>query len=302
MKNPVANALVAYRTWSLMRRYPGVFTLADALMQIDRVLLPIRIYHRIARLALRRCTRIEQEPDGVWKICLLKHRLVFFWPQRPTFHTWYLIEQEFNPANPHCYTTHPVSLCRESVVIDVGACEGLFAFRIVKNGMAKRVICFEPFGTMAKLIRRGAASNGISTALEVEALAVGKTSGYVQFTAAPEADSGSVANAKTDSNRACAVSLDDYCASRGIDLRPSDLIKIDAEGADLDVLLGAERIISETGPQIAVTTYHKDNHCEQIVEWLQSKQPRYRLRLKGFSFWTDRPRPVLLLASRQATL
>jgi hypothetical protein len=31
---------------------------------------------------------------------------------------------------------------------------------------------------------------------------------------------------------------------------------------------------------------------------LRQLEPRYRLRLKGFSFWTERPRPVLLQAAR----
>jgi hypothetical protein len=48
---------------------------------------------------------------------------------------------------------------------------------------------------------------------------------------------------------------------------------------------------------VAVTTYHADAHARDMVEWLRALQPRYRLRLKGFSFWTPRPRPVLLLAS-----
>jgi len=95
-----------------------------------------------------------------------------------------------------------------------------------------------------------------------------------------------------------AVSLDDYCRTHRIELKPQDLIKIDAEGADFDVLRGAEGIIRDIGLQIAVTTYHADSHCDEMVSWLQAVQPAYKMRLKGFAFWTPQPRPVLLQASR----
>ncbi|MCS5687644.1 MAG: FkbM family methyltransferase, partial [Acidimicrobiales bacterium] len=74
-------------------------------------------------------------------------------------------------------------------------------------------------------------------------------------------------------------------------------IKADAEGADLDVLLGAREQIRNGAPQLAITTYHVDDHAERMIAWLREIRPDYSLRLKGFSFWTAKPRPVLLQAS-----
>lgn len=298
MKNPLLNAVVVLRTWMRMRRYPGLFSLSDALMQVDRVVLPTRFHHRFAGLALHNQTRIKSEPDGVWRIDLPVHGLVFFWREQPTPNLWYLVEQEFDERNPHCYTTAPIKLTPESVVLDVGACEGLFAFRAAKNAMAKRVICFEPLAEMAELIRRGADANGVRHLIDVETVAVTLKSGQVSFASADGADRGCIGAATTGAKQVPAVSIDDYLSSRGIQIRPCDLLKIDAEGADMDVLVGAERVISEVGPQIAVTTYHNDEHCEQMVDWLRDKQPNYRMRMKGFSFWTSKPRPVLLQAAR----
>jgi hypothetical protein len=34
-----------------------------------------------------------------------------------------------------------------------------------------------------------------------------------------------------------------------------------------------------------------------MIAWLREIRPDYSLRLKGFSFWTAKPRPVLLQAS-----
>jgi len=298
MKNPFSNAVVVLLAWMRMRRYPGLFSLSDALMQVDRVVLPARFHHRFAAAALRRQARIEREPDGVWRIDLPVHGLVFFWREQPTPNLWYLIEQEFDERNPHCYTTAPIKLTHESLIVDVGACEGLFAFRAAKKGMAKRVICFEPLAEMAELIRRGAEANGVRHLIDVETVAVTRKSGQVSFVITEGADQGYIDMDRTGARQIPAVSIDDYLSSRGIQLRPCDLLKIDAEGADMDVLIGAERVISEIGPQIAVTTYHKDAHCGQMVDWLRAKQPNYRMRLKGFSFWTGKPHPVLLQAAR----
>ena len=66
-------------------------------------------------------------------------------------------------ANPHCYTTPPIRLGPDSVVIDVGACEGLFAFRVLRQKLAREVIAFEPFPAMAELLRRGAVANAITS-------------------------------------------------------------------------------------------------------------------------------------------
>ena len=101
-----------------------------------------------------------------------------------------------------------------------------------------------------------------------------------------------------------AVSLDDYCSERKIRLTARDLIKIDAEGADLDVLRGAEKLICSGSPQIAVTTYHKEEHARDILAYLKSIKPAYRFRLKGLTlfgpkrfFGGAKPRPMLLQAA-----
>lgn len=298
MKNPLSNAFVIFQTWTRMRKYPGLFSLGDALMQVNRVVLPTRFHHRFAEIALRRQTRMNREPDGIWRIDLPLNGLSFFWREQPTANLWYLIEQEFDERNPHCYTTPPIKLTPESLILDVGACEGLFAFRAAKNGMAKRVICFEPLTENAELIHRGADANGVRHVLDVETIAVTRISGEVPFLNSHGSDRGRINEDAGGTRRIRAVSIDDYLSSRGIEIRACDLLKIDAEGADMEVLIGAEQTIRKIGPQIAVTTYHHDAHCEQMVDWLRATQPHYKMRIKGFSFWTSRPRPVLLQAAR----
>lgn len=298
MKNPAAQFLTAARTWlALRRRWPGVFRLRDAALQFSRVVLPARFTYRAAARALARAAHLEPAGDA-WRIRLPRHGgLEFYWPATPDPNLWFLIEQELTPRNPHYYTLPPVRLEPESRILDVGACEGLFAFRCLRQGLAREVIAFEPSSAMHALLQRGAAANGVAERLRAEALAVGAHSGTVRFNPAPGAEAGHIDHAAAGGTEVPCVTLGDYCRDHGLTLRARDLIKVDAEGADFDVLRGAEGLIRAAAPQLAVTTYHEDAHAEQIVGWLREVQPAYRLRLKGFAFWTPRPRPLLLLAA-----
>lgn len=279
-------------------------------MQIFRVLLPSRFAYQKAGRELRRLAKITSLDEKTSRVEVLRHDLIFYWHGTADNNLYFLIEQEFNPNNPHCYTTDPICLTATSLVIDVGACEGLFAYRLLKQNACRKVICFEPGEMMATLLWRGAVENGVADRLKVEPAAVARTPGPVKLTAEVRPDayriescggSGNHSDAETEKNAlksdAYAVCLDDYLGNHKIQLKPNDLIKVDAEGADWEVIQGASQTITRDRPQIAVTTYHADEHVESIAKLLKKLNPDYRLRLKGFSHWTIRPRPVLLQAS-----
>lgn len=296
MRNPVKMIAHAWRVWSsLDKRYPGVFTAADAWRQFYRVWAPARFPYRAAGKALARMTEVdEMEPDR-FRVHVPEREISFYWPGPPKPNLYYTLEQEFDFRNPHFYTTRPIRLGHDSRILDVGACEGLFALRTAKAGDAAKVYCFEPDSHMARLIELSALENDVPNVIQVMNEAVARESGEVSFTNDGSPEGGRlVADGGT---KIPATSIDDFCARRKLDLNQQDLIKIDAEGADLDVLKGAEACIRQAAPQIAVTTYHTDDHCHEIIDYLRSLQPGYRLRLKGFSFWTPVPRPVLLQAA-----
>ena len=238
------------------------------------------------------------ESEGVSRITVLQNGLIFYWLGRVDNNMHYVIDQEFNPRFPHCYTTPPVLLMPQSLVLDVGACEGLFAYRVAQAQTAAKIICFEPSEKTARYTRLGAEKNGLTEKILVETLAVGKSSGRVSILPSSESPDAHRVSASAPTGKLIdCVSLDDYCATKNLRLTSRDLIKIDAEGSDFDVLLGAENLIRRGSPQIAVTTYHEPEHVFQIVDYLKKIQPAYRLRLKGFSSWTTEPQPVLLQAA-----
>ena len=305
-KNPPLLLLQACRYWWAMRHHPRAFTLNDALMGWRDLLLPERFSYRRSLECLAREARIERVGERIHKVTVVDQDLHFFWLGTPENGLHASIAQEFDPGIAHCYTTPPVKLSPRSLILDVGACEGLFAFRVVRQGLAGKVICFEPSKRTAEYLARAAQSNKVDDHIVVECLAVLRKSGRVKFieSDSPEANRVDSTSAGDNGQSVPAVSIDDYCAEKGIQLTSQDLIKIDAEGSDLEVLQGAEKMIRSGSPQIAVTTYHKESHAFEIAAYLKSVQPAYRLRVKGMivfgqpRFWDGpRPRPVLLQAT-----
>ncbi|MCS1411316.1 MAG: hypothetical protein M2R45_04515 [Verrucomicrobia subdivision 3 bacterium] len=302
MKNPVAQLLHCWRWWKRLQPQ-GYFRWSDAKLQINRVILPARFAYQKAGEELKKVAKITARDEHITRIDLPEHQLHFYWHGTADNNLYFLIEQEFNPRNPHCYTTPPIHLTERSRVIDVGACEGLFAYRLLKQNLCQEVICFEPLRAMATLIWQSAVENGVADRLKVEPVAVAESSGPVRLIASdsPDAYRIEAADSETQEPDTYAVKLDEYFDNHQITLRSKDLIKIDAEGADLAVLQGSAETIARDQPQIAVTTYHADEHVEEITALLKKLNPGYRFRLKGFAHWTSRPRPVLLQAANAPT-
>ena len=82
-------------------------------------------------------------------------------------------------------------------------------------------------------------------------MAAARESGEVVFEDGVSATAGRIVDAKESGGLAVkAVSLDEYCASKEICLNADDLIKIDAEGADYDILLGLKNRFAWEGPRL----------------------------------------------------
>ncbi len=54
-----------------------------------------------------------------------------------------------------------------------------------------------------------------------------------------------------------------------LDLSRIDLIKIDAEGAELKILKGAQNLIKQFKPKLTVAIYHYPNEGYEVTKWLR---------------------------------
>ena len=60
-------------------------------------------------------------------------------------------------------------------------------------------------------------------------------------------------------------------------------LKMDIEGSELAALRGAERIIREQRPKLAICVYHKPEDLREIPSLLLSYHPDYKLYLRHYS-------------------
>jgi hypothetical protein len=71
--------------------------------------------------------------------------------------------------------------------------------------------------------------------------------------------------------------------------RPITYLKADLEGFELEMLAGAARSIALYRPKIAITTYHRAEHAQEIEAFLRRVEPRYKVRTKGIDAITGSP-------------
>jgi len=140
------------------------------------------------------------------------------------------------------------------IVIDVGANVGYYALTAALGvGSAGRVVAFEPGPATAKRLRENAALNGFSNLAVVQA-AVSDVSGTSRFQLAQDCEGSSLYSVGPDlvgSVNARVSTLDTLAVELGLDR--VDLIKIDAEGAEVAVIRGARHLLSRAdAPKVIV--------------------------------------------------
>lgn len=60
-------------------------------------------------------------------------------------------------------------------------------------------------------------------------------------------------------------------------------IKMDIEGAELEALKGAEKVLKKCKPKLAISLYHKNEDLYQIPIWLNKVVPEYKFYLRHYS-------------------
>jgi FkbM family methyltransferase len=162
----------------------------------------------------------------------------------------------------------------DATYVDVGAHIGMHVLAAAQAMQGKgRIICFEPFEASAALLKESIALNGYAGIAEVHQAAVsaapgsanlhlGKISGHHSlFPLSQECSSGAVQAATR------LVRLDDAIGAA----THVDLLKIDAEAAELDVLEGAAGLVRanpEMGLIVELGLSHLQRFGTSLAAWL----------------------------------
>lgn len=155
---------------------------------------------------------------------------------------------------------------RGDVFCDIGANVGFFsvlAGRLV--GPSGMVYAFEPVPENASMVEKNARLNDLKN-IEVLRVAVTRRSGKSELLLARYAGGAALPSAGVPPDLAGSIvvdtySLDDLLRIRWI--RPPNIVKIDVEGAEIDVLHGMPEVLQEWNPKVIIEVDDADEkRCE----------------------------------------
>jgi len=166
------------------------------------------------------------------------------------------------------------------VVLDVGAHVGLFTVKARKAvGNDGLVVAIEPEPKNAALLSENVKKHGFKNVVVVTK-AAGNHKGKVKLYVSPGSRGHSLLPIRPSSIDVDMDTLDNIAA--GLGLAKVDFIKIDVEGAELDVLKGAEKILRKPNVKLAIAAYHPlpdgSSELQKISSYLKSK---------GMKIWTN---------------
>lgn len=161
-------------------------------------------------------------------------------------------------------------------MIDVGAYTGdsIEPVRKMYGERLKRCLAFEPDPESVIKLQKYVKEKGLEDKVRIFPVALGNENGMVHFTA----DNMASQISDTGSIEVKAVRFDDL---EDIDLVGDVMVKMDVEGAEMDVLRGMEKMIKDKKPYLAVCLYHKEEDLYDIPKYLKELCPEYRLFLRG---------------------
>ena len=165
------------------------------------------------------------------------------------------------------------------VAFDIGANVGIYSLLFSEVvGLAGRVVTFEPSPRNVGYLRRHLSLN-LVTNVSVMAAAVSRASGKAMFDMGADSSTGRIS--PQGALEIEAIRLDDFVVRENC--RPS-LIKIDVEGAEVEVLEGASDTLRNSAPMLLIAT-HSAALKAACIELLEHH--RYSVRELGVGWQSD---------------
>jgi FkbM family methyltransferase len=221
---------------------------------------------------------------------------LIFWPSAMSYDdlSW-LFREVFSPwsCNPSSYNHPDLEIGKAEWILDAGACEGFFSLFAFEQG-ARRVVAVEPLKPLCCALRKTFAEHADTGRFQQIEGALGRTSGVVQLNFDPlHACDASVTSSNTGISVAC-VTLDEL--GELYHLAEGGVIKMDIEGAEMDALIGAGRLLREYKPKLAIAVYHDYDNANLCAGIIRDSNPAYKIEFRGMYDWDSPPRPYMLIA------
>ena len=175
---------------------------------------------------------------------------------------------------------------KNAVIIDAGANIGLFSLYACARG-AKKVYAFEPVRETYAMLKNNIAANSLGKAITVVNAALGAKRGEAKIKCCTKGEgSAMIAGGNAGVNEGL-----NYEAVRGVKVlalddiirRKVDLIKIDVEGYEKQVLLGAAGLIKAYKPVLSFSAYHRSTDKKTLPRVVLGLRKDYRIVLNTFA-------------------
>ncbi|MCX6769999.1 MAG: FkbM family methyltransferase [Candidatus Micrarchaeota archaeon] len=161
------------------------------------------------------------------------------------------------------------------VVLDCGSCHGLYAFYISKTvGKTGKVYCFEPDPENFKILARNVQKNKSGNICPIQA-GIWSQSTTLEFLSQNIGSCVSRGAKAPNTIKVKVFSLADFFKEQN--LSKIDFVKMDIEGAEVEVLGSSREFIVKTLPAFAIASYHPwgKGKTATYVEDYFSKLPAY---------------------------
>jgi len=173
------------------------------------------------------------------------------------------------------YFDENVVLSQEEVFVDCGGFDGDSALRFLEktDRKYKKIIIFEPEESKEERIR--ANLKGVNYELYMQGVWSENTSLYFETKDNP---SSCVSKVQGFGTEVKVVALDNVVYEEA-----PTFIKMDIEGSEKNALLGANRIIRDYRPKLAICVYHKPEDLFELPLLMKELNPSYKLYMRHYS-------------------
>ena len=171
------------------------------------------------------------------------------------------------------------------IVADCGANIGLFSLYALACG-AKKVHAFEAVRETYKIFQSNLRLNGAPAAIEARCSALGADAGSAVLKFNTRGEGSAIIGGEDTVNAPVT-----YAGRRRVKVYPLDallngrldFLKIDVEGYEKEVLLGAARLIKRCRPVLSFAAYHREADKTSLPAVVKALAPGYRVRLNGYA-------------------
>lgn len=192
-------------------------------------------------------------------------------------------------ANPNQYFCLPVFRNNSSeYFVDIGAYVGdsIEKFIWANDGLFRKIIAFEPgkkqYNALQKRIKRLIEEWALNAEnISVINSGIGDKECYanLDFT---QTELPSF-NLMIDENKDISTAIKITTLDNQLENIPVTFIKADIEGMEMSMLKGGKQTILKNKPKLAICVYHNINDLIEIIEFLQTIVPEYKMELRHHS-------------------